>query len=103
MSRIFTDARPQREARDKDSRFRAPRAPRKNALPRGGDPRGAALIAFMNTQDASQLPGDFDLISPASLGAMFDLDFASMNLMSGNVEQRMSEIRLGNHEASGSK
>src|SRR5579862_1352418 len=33
---------------------------------------------------------------------MFDLDFASMNLMSGNVEQRMSEIRLGNHEASGS-
>ena len=66
------------------------------------DPRGAVLIAFLNTQDASQLPGDFDLISPASLGAMFDLDFASLNQMSGNLEQRMSEIRLGNHEASGS-
>jgi uncharacterized protein YhjY with autotransporter beta-barrel domain len=66
------------------------------------DPRGAALITFLNTQDASELPGDFDLISPASLGAMFDLDFASLNLMSGNIQQRMSEIRLGNHEASGS-
>ncbi len=66
------------------------------------DPRGAGLITFLDTQNASQLPVDFDLISPAALGAMFDLDFASVNVMAGNVEQRMSEVRLGNRAGSGS-
>ncbi len=68
----------------------------------GGDPRGASLISFLDTQSASELPADFDLIAPDELGSMFDLDFASVNLITGNIEQRMSAIRAGNRDASGS-
>jgi uncharacterized protein YhjY with autotransporter beta-barrel domain len=67
-----------------------------------GDPRAAALVAFLNTQTAAQLPGDLDLIAPEEFGAMFDLDFASVNANIGSIQQRMQQIRAGNHGVTGS-
>lgn len=68
----------------------------------GGDPRAASLVAFLDTQDASQLPQDLDLISPDELGSMFDLTFAAINQQSQNLHQRMSDIRAGDRWGSGS-
>jgi outer membrane autotransporter protein len=67
-----------------------------------GDPRGAPLVTFLNTQTSAQLPNDLDLLAPEELGAMFDLNFASVNTAIGNVRERMGEIRSGNHGASSS-
>jgi uncharacterized protein with beta-barrel porin domain len=67
-----------------------------------GDPRAAALVAFLNTQTAAQLPADLDLIAPEEFGAMFDLDFSSVNANVGNIQQRMQQIRAGNHGITGS-
>jgi uncharacterized protein with beta-barrel porin domain len=68
----------------------------------GGDPRAAGLIAFLDTQNAAELPHDLDLMSPDELGSMFDLDFSAINLQAQNLHQRMSEIRAGNRWGSGS-
>jgi uncharacterized protein YhjY with autotransporter beta-barrel domain len=67
-----------------------------------GDPRGKALIDFLDTVPAAQLPTDLDLIAPDEFGSMFDLSFASVNLAIGNLQQRMREIRNGHHSTGGS-
>jgi uncharacterized protein YhjY with autotransporter beta-barrel domain len=67
-----------------------------------GDPRGAALISYLNTIPGGQLVSDLDLIAPEELGSMFDLNFASVGTAVRNVQQRMSDIRAGNSLGSGS-
>ena len=63
---------------------------------------GKALIDFLDTQIAARLPNDMDLIAPDEFGSLFDLNFASVNLANANVQQRLREIRNGNHSTGGS-
>ncbi len=67
----------------------------------GGNSRAANLVTFMDGQSAEQLMADFQLLAPDELGSMFDLDFASVNLVNNDIQQRMSAIRAGNRDASG--
>jgi uncharacterized protein YhjY with autotransporter beta-barrel domain len=67
-----------------------------------GDPRGKALIDFLDTVPAAQLPNQLDLIAPDEFGSMFDISFGAVNLALGNLELRMRDIRSGNHATGGS-
>jgi outer membrane autotransporter protein len=61
----------------------------------GGDPRGANLIGYLDTIRGDTLPNDFDLIAPEELGALFDMNFAAVNMASQNIQHRMGDIRSG--------
>jgi uncharacterized protein YhjY with autotransporter beta-barrel domain len=61
----------------------------------GGDPREAALVAFLNTVPGTNLPVQLDLISPASYGALFDATAGAADIHARNVERRTAELRAG--------
>jgi uncharacterized protein YhjY with autotransporter beta-barrel domain len=61
-----------------------------------GDPREARLITFLNTVPGTNLPAQFDLISPEGFGAMFDLTEGAANIHGRNIERRAAQIRSGN-------
>src|SRR5262249_18549578 len=60
-----------------------------------GDPRAAALIAFLDTEPLGNLPHDFDLIAPEELAATFNIAVSLSNVQSVNLERRMEDIRAG--------
>ena len=60
-----------------------------------GDPRAAALIAFLDTEPLSELCRDLDLISPEELASIFNIGVSLANIQSVNLERRMDDIRAG--------
>jgi len=67
-----------------------------------GDPRETNLIAILNAVPGPQLPANFDLIAPEELGALFDMEFGSVDTIVGSVQSRMNDLRNGYALASGS-
>jgi outer membrane autotransporter protein len=62
-----------------------------------GDPRAAALIAFLDSQPLSALSNDLTLISPEQLAAIFSLDVSLANIQTANLMRRLEDIRAGSH------
>jgi uncharacterized protein with beta-barrel porin domain len=67
-----------------------------------GDPRAAALITFLDTQPFDQLCGDFTLISPEELTAVFALGVSLANVQTDNLQRRLEDIRTGSRGFSSS-
>ena len=67
-----------------------------------GDPRETNLIAILDAVPGPQLPANFDLIAPEELGALFDMEFGSVDTIVGSVQSRMNDLRNGYALASGS-
>jgi uncharacterized protein with beta-barrel porin domain len=67
-----------------------------------GDPRAAALIAFLDNQPLNQLSGDLTLISPEALTSVFDLAVSLANVQSANLQRRLDDLRKGSHGFSSS-
>ena len=60
-----------------------------------GDPHASGLIGFLDTQPLSELCGDFELIAPEELPAMFNIGVSLANIQSINLERRMDDVRAG--------
>jgi uncharacterized protein YhjY with autotransporter beta-barrel domain len=66
-----------------------------------GDPRETNLIATLDAVPGSQLPADFNLIAPEELGALYDMEFGSVDSIVGSVQSRMNDLRNGFASPSG--
>jgi autotransporter-associated beta strand protein len=60
-----------------------------------GDPREAALFAFLNSQPLANLPRDLDLISPQQLGSFHATGTAQGNTQIASLSGRMANIHAG--------
>jgi outer membrane autotransporter protein len=60
-----------------------------------GDPRAAQLIGFLDGEPNTNLPADFEKISPDELTAFYEVTFSAPNIQVANLEQRFAEIRNG--------
>jgi len=58
-----------------------------------GDARATALITFLDNEPLGNLKGDFDLISPEELTALFDISRSYADVQAANIEQRLAEDR----------
>ena len=54
-----------------------------------------ALINYLNAQALADLPGDFDLIAPDELQAIYTIGMSQANVQTANLQRRMEEIRAG--------
>jgi outer membrane autotransporter protein len=61
-----------------------------------GDPRATNLIAFLNNEPLANLPRDFDLISPDSLTAIFEISRSFAEVQDANIENRLADVRAAN-------
>ncbi len=59
------------------------------------DPRAEGLIAYLDGRSLPELPGDFDLIAPEELTAIFQISVSLANVQALNLQQRMSDLRNG--------
>jgi len=53
------------------------------------------LIEFLNDEQLTDLPQDFDLIAPEELASIFTLAVSQANVQTVNLQRRLGEIRLG--------
>jgi autotransporter-associated beta strand protein len=60
-----------------------------------GDPRAAALFAFLNSQPLGNLPHDLDLIAPTQITSMNATALSLGNVQMFNLEQQLANIRAG--------
>jgi autotransporter-associated beta strand protein len=60
-----------------------------------GDPRAAALIAFLNSQPLANLPRDLALIAPTQITSINATAVSLGNIQLSNLEQRLGDIREG--------
>ena len=60
-----------------------------------GDPREAALIAFLNSQPLANLPHDLNLIAPAANSSINATAVSVGKVQISNFGQRLSNIRGG--------
>jgi outer membrane autotransporter protein len=61
------------------------------------DPRAGNLISFLNKEPFSNLPGDFNKISPADLSAFYEISFSNANIQRLNLESRMDDLHNGSN------
>jgi outer membrane autotransporter protein len=61
------------------------------------EPGAARLIAFLNTENFANLPGDFEKISPDGLTAFYEISFSNANIQRLNLEDRLDNLRAGSH------
>ena len=54
-----------------------------------------ALIDYLNAQALADLPGDFDLIAPDELQAIYTIGMSQANVQTANLQRRMEGIRAG--------
>jgi autotransporter-associated beta strand protein len=59
------------------------------------DTRASKLITALNNQPLQNLPGDFDLIAPEELTALYQINFSAAGVQQSNLEDRMQDIRDG--------
>jgi outer membrane autotransporter protein len=57
------------------------------------DPRAANLMAFFDQEPFSDLPNDFEKISPESLTAFYEISFSGANVQRLTLEDRLEEVR----------
>jgi outer membrane autotransporter protein len=55
----------------------------------------AAAINFLNNESLKNLPGDYDLIAPEELTSIFSAGNALADTQTGNIENRLWEVRNG--------
>jgi autotransporter-associated beta strand protein len=60
-----------------------------------GDPREAALFAFLNSQPIANLPNDLALIAPEEVSSIFNIGVSVANVQAVNLLRRMEDIRMG--------
>jgi autotransporter-associated beta strand protein len=60
-----------------------------------GDPRAAALFAFLNSQPLANLPHDLELIAPTQITSINATAVSIGNVQISNLEQRLANIRGG--------
>jgi fibronectin-binding autotransporter adhesin len=60
-----------------------------------GDPREAALFAFLNSQPLANLPNDLTLIAPTQISSMNATSTSLGNVQASNVGQRLANVRGG--------
>jgi outer membrane autotransporter protein len=53
------------------------------------------LIDYLNAQALADLPGDFDLIAPDELQAIYTIGMSQANVQTANLQRRMEGIRAG--------
>ncbi|HWB57859.1 MAG TPA: autotransporter domain-containing protein [Chthoniobacteraceae bacterium] len=61
-----------------------------------GNPQFAALLGFLDNQPLQNLAGDFNLISPDKLTAIFDISRAHADVQGANIENRLADDRSEN-------
>ncbi len=61
------------------------------------DPRGTALIDFLDQEPLGNLPNDFDLIAPEELASIYEISFSQSTVQSINLQRRMDDIRAGSN------
>jgi len=61
------------------------------------NPKAADLISFLAQQPVSNLPGDFEKISPEGLTAFYEITFSNANIQRLNLEGRLDDIRNGSN------
>ena len=60
-----------------------------------GDPRAAALFAFLNSEPLANLPHDLTLIAPTQISSMNATSVSLGNVQASNVGQRLANVRGG--------
>jgi autotransporter-associated beta strand protein len=60
-----------------------------------GDPRAAALFAFLNSEPLANLPHDLTLIAPTQISSINATSVSLGNVQASNVGQRLANIRAG--------
>jgi outer membrane autotransporter protein len=60
-----------------------------------GDPRAAALFAFLDSQPLANLPHDLDLIAPTQITSINATAVSLGNIQMSNLEQQLAAIRGG--------
>jgi outer membrane autotransporter protein len=60
-----------------------------------GDPRAAALFAFLNSQPLADLPHDLALIAPTQITSINATALSLGNVQMSNLGQRLADIRRG--------
>jgi autotransporter-associated beta strand protein len=60
-----------------------------------GDPRAAALFAFLNSQPLANLPHDLSLIAPTQISSMNATTVSLGKIQASNIGQRLLNIRAG--------
>ena len=60
-----------------------------------GDPRAAALFAFLNSQPLANLPHDLNLIAPAQISSMNATTVSLGKVQASNIGSRLLNIRAG--------
>jgi outer membrane autotransporter protein len=57
--------------------------------------KAAELIAFLDKEPLSNLPGDLERISPDALTSLYETTFSNANIQRLNLEGRLDEVRAG--------
>jgi outer membrane autotransporter protein len=60
-----------------------------------GDPRAAALIAFLDSQPVANLPNDYNLIAPTQISSINATAVSVGNVQMSNLGQRLANVRGG--------
>jgi fibronectin-binding autotransporter adhesin len=60
-----------------------------------GDPREAALFAFLNSQPLANLPHDLELIAPAQITSLNATAVSVSNVQTSNIGQRLANVHAG--------
>jgi outer membrane autotransporter protein len=61
------------------------------------DPRAANLISFLSQEPFTNLPEDFEKISPDSLTSFYEISFSNANIQRLNLEDRLDDLRNGSN------
>ena len=61
------------------------------------DRRATSMINYLDEQNLSKLPGDFDAISPEALTSIFQIGVSLANVQSINLQRRADDIRSGSN------
>ena len=59
------------------------------------NPKAAGLVGFLLKEPFTNLPGDFDKISPEGLTAFYEIGFSNSNIQRLTLEGRLDELRGG--------
>ena len=60
-----------------------------------GDPRAAALLAFLDSQPLANLPHDLDLIASTQIASINATAVSLGNIQMSNLEQQLAAVRSG--------
>jgi outer membrane autotransporter protein len=59
--------------------------------------KAADLVAFLEKEPLSNLPGDLEQISPDALTSLYEITFSNANIQRLNLEGRLDDLRAGSN------